>query len=183
MTTYSIPKDRITRACADVMRRYHGELDDMETRIDILLAHARTDDHGDPVGPAIKANGHRCAAKVRIMPLKDRVAGRGDAEILLDGDRCDTWSDEQLKAILDHELTHLELRVNDEGEVKRDDIGRPVLQMRDHDHQFGWFDSVARRHGEASVEVQQASQLLREIEYRQLYLPGMDELVASQGGT
>jgi len=32
--------------------------------------------------------------------------------------------------------------------------------MRKHDHQFGWFDAVAQRHGEASPEVRQARVLM-----------------------
>lgn len=40
--------------------------------------------------------------------------------------------------------------------MKRDDLGRPVLKIRLHDQQHGWFDEIARRHGDASIEVQQA---------------------------
>lgn len=36
------------------------------------------------------------------------------------------------------------------------DLGRPVLKIRLHDQQHGWFDEIARRHGDASIEVQQA---------------------------
>jgi hypothetical protein len=41
-----------------------------------------------------------------------------------------------------------------------DAVGRPKLLMRKHDHQFGWFDEVAQRHGEASPEVRQARVLM-----------------------
>jgi hypothetical protein len=49
-------------------------------------------------------------------------------------------------AVLDHELTHLELVTDDEGTVKYDDYGRPKLRMRLHDICHGWFSEVAKRH-------------------------------------
>lgn len=182
MTCYEMASDETRECCAAVMHQYHGELCDAGVEIDILLAHAPTDANGDANGPALKDRGHGCAAKTRIIPLRDRVAGRGDAEITLDGDEYDVWTGPQLEAILDHELTHLELCVGEKGTVKRDDADRPKLRLRDHDHQYGWFDSVARRHGEYSVEVQQATRLVDRDEWQQLYLPGLEQYMASAEG-
>jgi len=173
MTTYERAGQDVLDVVATTMETYHGHLRDAALTTDVLLAYGPKDADGDLVGPAIKRHGTTCAAQVRIINLRDRVAGRSDVEIMLDGDRIDEWSDEQLAAIIDHELTHLELKVADEG-VKRDDIERPCLRLREHDHEFGWFDSVARRHGEHAIEVQQARQLLERDELRQLYLPGLD---------
>ena len=173
MPVYELARDDLLVALAEVMGLYHVELRDADVRIDVLVAYAKTDANGDPTGPAVKLHGHPCCAKVRVIGLRDRVAGRGDAEIIIDGDNCDTWPPEQLRAILDHELEHLELQVSDEGLVKRDDAERPKLRLREHDRQFGWFDSVARRHGYASIEVQQATQMTERDELRQLYLPGL----------
>lgn len=174
MSTYSLPNDDLKNALDNVMSQYHPHLRDAGLSVDILLAHAPTDANGDTVGPAIKLHGHACCATIRVLGLRDRVAGRGDAEMLVDGDKWNTWPEDQLRAILDHELTHLGLKVSDGGVVRRDDIGRPVLRLRHHDRQFGWFDAVARRHASASIEVQQASQLAGMSDLRQLYLPGMD---------
>jgi hypothetical protein len=52
--------------------------------------------------------------------------------------------------------------------VVRDDLDRPKLRVRKHDHQFGWFDSIARRHGPASFEVQQYRKFNES--HRQLWL-------------
>jgi len=180
MTTYARAQDSTCEILADVMDEFHPHLRDAGLVIDLLLAHAATDVNGDTNGPALRLHGYACYATIRIIGLKDRVAGRGDAELLLDGDRCDTWSDEQLRAIFDHELTHLELQVSDQGNVKRDDIERPLLRVRKHDHQFGWFDCVARRHGQHSIEVQQAQQLTAMAELRQLYLPGIPEVTSKR---
>jgi hypothetical protein len=60
-----------------------------------------------------------------------------------------------------------------------DDVGLPVIRMRPHDHDFGWFDVIAKRHGSAAVEVCQASVFAGE-ELRQLYFPGLETVVASK---
>ena len=180
MTTYEISTDELRDSLEAVMDLFHPHLRDAGLTVDILLAYAPRDGNDDPVGPALKLHGYECCGTIQIMNLKNRVAGRGDAELLLDGDNLDTWSEDQLRAILDHELTHLELQVDDHGHVKRDDINRPLLRMRNHDRQFGWFDCVARRHGGNSIEMQQAQQLTAMAELRQLYLPGFPEVVAKQ---
>lgn len=54
---------------------------------------------------------------------------------------------------IDYVSVHADL--DSEGNVKRDDLGRVVIGMRKHDHQFGWFTEIAKRYGSASGEVQQ----------------------------
>lgn len=71
-------------------------------------------------------------------------------------------------ALIDHELYHLELVRDKTDRLKRDYMGRPQLTIRLHDHQFGWFDAIAKRHGETSQECQQAQ---RFHSHAQLYLP------------
>jgi len=146
VTTYELAGEEIKETLAAVIDEYQPQLRDAGLLVDVLLAHAPSDANGDKVGPAVQLHGYPCYATIRIVGLRDRVAGRGDAELILDGDHCDTWPEAQLRAILDHELTHLELRVSDGGHVRRDDIDRPLLRIRKHDRQFGWFDCVARRH-------------------------------------
>jgi hypothetical protein len=74
-------------------------------------------------------------------------------------------------AVLDHELTHLELVTDGDGTVKYDDYNRPKLKIRLHDIHYGWFSEVAKRHKGASIEVQQATRLVSEHEE---FLPGIE---------
>lgn len=157
----------VTEVIEEMIDKFHGQLRDHGVIIDALRAFAKTDRNGDPVGPALKHNGYQAAAVVRITPYKLRVQGHGDAEITVDGDRWPEWSPQEQRAIIDHELQHLELMFDREGGLLRDDLGRPRLKMRLHDHQFGWFDAIARRHGPASVEVQQFKHMIEN--HRQLY--------------
>jgi hypothetical protein len=175
-TTFERDKGRLQLIVDALLEKYHGELLAAGVRFDLLLAYSKKDQNGEPIGPALKANGYAAAATVRILSLKDRAKGLGDAEIVADGDRIDEWSEENLEAILDHEIEHLELSLDGQGSLKRDDLGRPRLRMRLHDRQFGWFDSIARRHGANSLEVTQASRFVVVGELRQLYLPGLAEI-------
>ena len=55
--------------------------------------------------------------------------------------------------------------------MNRDDCERPKLKIRKHDHSHGWFDSVVRRHGEASPEWRSWDEF--EQRRQQLWLPYM----------
>lgn len=105
--------------------------------------------------------GYPAGAVVRITSIRDRALGIADSTIVID--RC-SWmalSQRQRDALIDHELTHLVRKVDKEtGEMLSDVLDRPKLAMRKHDRQFGWFDEVAERHGQASPEVRQARRLM-----------------------
>jgi len=141
------------------MTAHHQPLTNAEVLITMLSASGPRDENGDVSGPAIKVGGYAAKACVRITSLKDRAAGLGDAVIIVDGDNCDTWSEAEFAAILDHELTHLELKVDQDGAIQRDDLGRPKLRMRKHDFHCGWFAEVAVRHKENSAEAQQLAEI------------------------
>lgn len=115
--------------------------------------------------PVLNHQGYPAGAIVRITPLKDRALGMADATIVVDRAGWLALSARQRNALIDHELTHLEVKTEEEEGAKDpvpvyDALGRPKLVMRKHDHQFGWFDEVAKRHGEASPEVRQARVLM-----------------------
>lgn len=164
------PADAVT-LLGIVVEKYHGRLTDVGVKVDLLFARPTLDKNGDPKGDPVKLNGYTCAAVVRSVPLKLRAQGHGDAEITIDGDNWDVLAEEERIALLDHELTHLEPVQTSKG-LKRDDLDRPVLRLRKHDHQFGWFDEVARRHGLASYEVKQLRDFVAS--YRQQWLPFME---------
>ena len=168
---------RLVRELADLMEAFHPALSDAEVSVDLLLAFGPRDEDGNILGEAIKVHGLPAAGCVRVVNLRDRTKGMGDAEIQIDGDHWDEWSERQIKSLLDHELTHLELQLDKKsGEVKRDDLDRPKLSLRPHDRQFGWFDSVARRWGADSWEAMQAKGIVEDWEFVQLYLPGFDPM-------
>jgi len=140
-------------------------------KIDFIFAHADLDEKsGEPINNAITVRGRRALGQCKKISLKDRSVGRGDAEIVLDGDHWKEVGDAERKAILDHELTHIEVKEDERGHLV-DDLGRPVLKLRIHDVEFGWFNNVAARHGIHSCERIQAKQIIDA--FGQFYFPGL----------
>jgi hypothetical protein len=126
---------------------------------DLLDVFADQDANGEPKGPAIKHHGRAVHADIRAVSKADRALGRGDVLIRFDGDHWEDMSEADQLALIDHELRHLNpLRTKDEA-WKKDDLGRQLFAMHDHDVEVGWFIDVAQRRGEASIEVQQAKRI------------------------
>lgn len=143
-------------------------------QIEAILAYGKRDKWGVITGDGITVRGRAALACIRITKLEERVAGRGDAIIHIDGDKYKQWTPKHFDAILDHELTHLEL--TDEVFPEYDDAGRLRLRMRPHDFEVGWFAEVAERHGEFSAEAQQAATLVG----AQYYFPGFEFMAKTE---
>lgn len=151
MPTYERADEDVVELVNELIERYHGDLHREDVRVDVLMAAAKRDKNGKPKGPALKLGGYPCLGTIKITSLQQRVLGMGDAVMTLDGDRWPNLAQPQREALIDHELTHLALPDGDEADPT-DDYGRPKLKIRIHDHQFGWFNGVVRRHGVQSFE-------------------------------
>ncbi len=178
---YSVASPEIKARGEALVSKHHLELANHEVKIDYITAQATVNDDGVPTGPAVTHGGYPAWAIAKILQSKDRVMGRGDCEIVIDGDRWPMLSDEQKDALLDHELYHFTLKVDKYGAVVMDDIHRPKMKLRKHDHQFGWFDEIAQRHGANSIEVGQFVNLCHD-DSGQYYLPFIDVQRLKVGG-
>src|SRR6185436_8049076 len=85
----------------------HKPLLDARVKIDFVWAFSDKDYDGNPTNDALRKNGVKALGMARKIPLKDRVLGRGDAEITLDGDWWKEVDKNEQAALLDHELHHL----------------------------------------------------------------------------
>ena len=153
MKTYSAAPD--VEECTLRMREKHHE--GLEgVRIACLFVF--DDENSERV---LKHQGYSAQAVMRIVPLRERALGMAEAVLVVDRAVWLVLSYRQRDALVDHELMHLQ-RVEDEEtkQPKCDSLGLPKIVMRQHDHQFGWFDEVAERHGDASPEVCQAKALI-----------------------
>lgn len=140
----------------------HTALVTARVRIDLAFAFCDRDEGGLAKNYALTKNGVRCLGIARIIGPKDRAMGRGDAEICIDGDHWETIPDADRRALLDHELHHLTPKLDQSGGFKLDDMHRPMIRMRKHDYEFGWFTIIAMRHRDASPERQQAKMMMDE---------------------
>lgn len=166
--TFSKAPAHINQLIRQTAEQYHPDLVEFKIKLEALYAFAPRNKYGIISGAAIRVGGYEAWACVRVTTLEERVAGRADAIIHFDGDRFKDLQEETQIAIIDHELTHLEPVRDKFGKIKTDDHGRVELKLRLHDFQVGWFDDVAKRHGDKSIEVMQARLLAQE---KQLYFP------------
>ncbi len=162
MKTYSAASDDALSTIDRMRKAHHEELDDVTVAALFIF------DDEESSEQVLTHGGYPAAATVKITNLRDRALGVADAVIVIDRAYWVSITAAERDALMDHELYHLErAREEESGTPKIDAIGRPKLEMRKHDRQFGWFDEIARRHGPNSGEVKQASSLLAETE--QLY--------------
>lgn len=171
MATYRKADSDALALIKELIGDNHPELVEAGVKVGARFAYAPRDDNtGEPKGPALKHHGYEAAAIVKIVSQKDRVMGFPDAVIDIDGLAWEQdWSDERKRAVLDHELTHLEVKRDDEGNIQLDDCHRPKLKMRLHDWQLGGFESIAQRHKEQAIEVEAARAMADK--YGQLLFP------------
>lgn len=153
MPTYNVAPQEAYDLAKAIMLEYeeHQPLITAGVKIDLLFAYGKENKDGTH-GDAIKHNGVRALAVAKVIGIKERTLGHGDALITIDGDWWQVNGEPEQKALLDHELYHLELKYDDAGCPETDDAMRPKLKMRKHDHQFGWFNLIAARHGTHSQE-------------------------------
>lgn len=164
--TLAAPDDR--RLLEEVAADFHPHLADAGVTVGLLLAVPKEGQEG----PALKLHGYPALAVVKVNSLKDRVEGKPDCTVQLDGEAWKDLPDARRRAVLDHELTHVVVQRDADGRVKTDDAGRPKLKLRLHDMQVGGFEEVVKRHGAAAVEADHYAGLHRRMTQLELFAVG-----------
>lgn len=155
--TYEKAQGDVLDMARDLIAKHHEHLlVPNKVKIDYIMVFAARDEDGNMTGPALTHHGYPADGIAKIISAKDRAKGMGDCEISLDGDRWSVMKEDQQAALLDHELTHFQLKCDSSRVPRVDDLRRPLLKMKKHDFDFGWFTCIAERHGLASSEVRQA---------------------------
>lgn len=172
MTTFSDPPTQAVELLNEVLNEYedHKPLVDAGVTIALRFATAAEKKDGSIDFP-LKHHGFRAYAIAKVRSYQDRTEGLSDAKIDIDSGWWMEAEREERKALLDHECLHFEVCFNDDGGVETDDFNRPKLKTRKHDFQFGWFRTIAKRHGKSSIECQQMARMLEDA--GQYLLPGM----------
>jgi len=170
--------DSVSAMAMQLINQFHPELKEAGVTIDFVFAFAPTDDSGERTGPALTKNGVRALGLCRVIGPKDRALGRRDAEIALDADEWGDMTEAKQRALLDHELYHLIVRREPHGAFKFDDQHRPLLKLRPHDIEFGWFKAIADRHAEASQEQMQAKRIYDA--FGQSFFPQLMDLFSNE---
>ena len=160
LTNDGEPVIEMAKALTAILSTLGPEFEFIEkVKVDYVFAYGDLGEDGELVTDAITHNGHRAYGLCKIISLKDRAKGNGDVEILIDHDYWANLPEPQQRALLDHELNHIQVCLTKAGTMKIDDLERPKIAMRKHDIEVGWFSSVAQRHGRNSIEQIQAREI------------------------
>lgn len=142
----------VTELVAAVREEHHRYLEGADVTVDVLMV-SDIDEESGEVLPALTLHGYPAAATIKIVGPAQRALGQADALMMIDVVSWRELPPAGRRALIDHELTHLEVVCGKKGEIKRDDSGRPKLKMRLHDYEIGGFREVIERHGKAAPEV------------------------------
>lgn len=117
--------------------------------------------------PALRLHNWNAAAIVRVVSQKDRVSGMPDAMIDVDGLLWGGREEDRRRAVLHHEVHHIQVVRDKNGRIKFDDCDRPRLRLRPHDFQLGGFDDIITKYGRAALEAEAAIDLNRRLTQRE----------------
>jgi hypothetical protein len=124
---------RYYSAMDELVSKYHKHLRDAKI---VLVWNEAWNEDTDGLMPLAKAK--------KCSDLDRELAG-WDFVIQLNKVPVQAMEEPQLRALLDHELSHCEVARDESGEVKIDDLGRAVYRIRKHDVEE--FTEVVYRHG------------------------------------
>jgi hypothetical protein len=153
---------------APIIEKYHPDIQEYGVTIAYMFATSSTD------APALTHGGHAAAALCRINSDQERAEGLTDCSISICEATWDELDDDEKNALLDHELYHISVTFDKEGQVKLDGNGRPKIRLRKHDIVVGGFHVIVKRHGIAALEAQHVREAARK--FRQEEFTFMDEM-------
>jgi len=141
-TSYVRCDEDVYEMLHELITEYRFDLVDCEATIALYFA-------ANDKGHAMKARGHQVLGKCKINNLVDRAQGKTDVTIFLDMDWWKDASSRRQRALLHHELSHVEVYDPEDG---TDDLDRPVLKSRYGDWDNDGFYQLAKLYGEDSCE-------------------------------
>jgi hypothetical protein len=117
----------------EIIREHHGHI--VDANITIAFNRSWTEDAD---GRLKLGQAKKCTEIERQMHGQDWV-------ILLNEDAWERLDDAQKRALMDHELCHCQVTVDEKGGVKLDEYGKVVYRVRKHDVEE--FKEIVERHG------------------------------------
>lgn len=144
-TTYDDCTDDVIDMADAIMRKHYQDLIEANVNIKYLF-------HVNAEGVPLKHKGWPAAATVQVNNLKKRRAGAAHVVITIDQFWWTQHDQAQCRAVLDHELYHVTVAIDDDGTVITEDDGSPKVRLRPHDFEIGGFHDIVERHRLAASE-------------------------------
>lgn len=138
-----------------VLTKTFTDLAEHKVKVGLMFADAGVVLEGgeDKPLPALKVKGRPVQGMTKIKSTRDRVMGSHDAVIQIDAGAWRTMSAVERKSLIDRQLRHLSITTDDEGNLKKDDAGRPKLSYRQPDIFLEGFAENVKMYGEESVDL------------------------------
>lgn len=117
-------------------------------------------------------------ACIKIVGPEERARGGPDVRILVDFAAYSRLEDVSKEAMYAHELYHIIIAKDKEGETRLDPYHRPVIRLKPDDWYIMGFKEVADWYGAASIERRSFAMLDRALFHQTLFqfLRGEDSL-------
>lgn len=151
MKTYRLADNDDRKPFETAIAKHHPELAD-KINVAIVMVMPSLDKNGKPTAPAVTHAGSPAFATIQITSVKDHPLYPYDAIIRVDEYKFDLMSVESQVALYDHELSHLELVCDENGQPVNHDNGRPKIQTVPDDFALTGFFDVWKRHGKHAIE-------------------------------
>lgn len=153
-TIYEVCDASVKDLVKKISKKFHPGTIEAEVSVECIFADAGFDKKNNPK-PAVKLHGLPCFAIIKKSSVEQRAQGMSDATIIIDQHKWDKLSEPERMALIDHELEHISVQREDNGAIKTDEAGRPVIKLKPHDWELSGFRAIAERHKEAALEVQE----------------------------
>lgn len=144
---YSKAPKHVDNMMNAVLETFHKELVKVKLKIGILFVNS----DGDEM--AIMGHGVPCLAKIRIAGQAERVFCNLDVVLMVDEKAWSDLNDVRRRALLDHEVCHLVVVTDKNGNVRSHDGERPRMSLVPDDFVLTGFHAVIERHGADALEL------------------------------
>ena len=159
--SYKLADEETMQLVTQVMNESHKHLSEVGARFQIVMSEAV--DRDGNITYSLFANGVCCAAKIGLYNKKNRIIKNIDFEITIDSLFWENATIEERKSTIDHELTHIAIKLDKEGLPKIDDDGLVCFKMKRHDLVYWGFKEILERNKSNSIEYQSFRNLLKDI--------------------
>ncbi len=167
---YESAPAEVAELCAQVIAEVpnHKHFRDLEIKISLVMVSKF--DASEQIVRCLKHHGAFADAVVRLIPCKERLHNAHDVEITIDKFAWDGANTLRKKALLDHELTHVAVKLSKkDNEPMVHDDGRPMLRLLPDDYSITGFYSIADRHGVFSGEVASVSAIASRMHLSEMF--------------
>jgi hypothetical protein len=154
---YGDPPTEATRMLREIVAEFYPPLANLKEDIDVRIRFVESEAEG---ASPLKVGGWPADAVVSVVPLRHRACGGPDVLIEVDAHAWEWRSERQRRALLHHELHHIDVVDLKESRerpgvwlCKLDTCGRPKVKLRPHDWQLGGFRELAELYEEDAPEV------------------------------